>query len=368
MTDSNDSNEALAFSRNAMTAFLQIGALALLMMWCFSIVVPFVGLMAWGLIIAVTMYPLHLAFAGMLGGRYKRSAVLLVVLGLALLITPTWVTLDSSIDSAREIADDLEGGSVSIPRPPATVAEWPIVGERIYAIWNGASENLQETLNRFESQLATAGKAVLRSLGNTLLGVLQFAASIILAGILLVVGEGGYRFSCAFAERIVGPRGRAFVDLSVATVRSVTKGVIGVAFVQTALAVLGLVVMDVPGAGIWGAIIMVIAVMQLPPWLILAPIAIWVFSVAEPVPATIFAIYSLVVSISDMFLKPMFLGRGVDVPMPVILIGAIGGALTAGLIGLFVGAVVLAIGYELLMAWIYPDARQQEADGAEGAA
>ena len=132
-----------------------------------------------------------------------------------------------------------------------------------------------------------------------------------------------------------------------------TKGVLGVAIIQSILAAIGLVAMGVPAAGIWAGAVLMLAIMQLPPILILAPIAIWVFSVAEPVPATIFAVYSFVVSISDSFLKPMFLGRGVDVPMLVILIGAIGGAdLRSGIIGLFIGAVVLALGYQLLIAWM----------------
>ena len=157
------------------------------------------------------------------------------------------------------------------------------------------------------------------------------------------------------------------IDLTIATIRSVTKGVLGVAFVQTALAVVGLVVMDVPAAGIWGAMILVLAIMQLPPWLILAPIAVWVFSVNEPLPATLFAVYAALVSICDMFLKPLFLGRGVEVPMLVILLGAIGGAIWAGVIGLFVGAVVLAIGYKLMMAWVYPDSLEIPATEPETA-
>lgn len=355
MAESTGDREARQFSKNAMTAFLHVGAVVLVAFWCFRIIAPFISLVTWGLIIAVTMHPVHLRFANVLGGSQKQSATLLVLLGLALLLAPTWVMLESSVDSARGVATELRDGTLSVPPPNADVAEWPLVGKRIYAIWNGASENLQETLQRFDTQLATFGETLLRNLGSAALGVLQFVGAIIVAGIFLVSGEPGYRLSRAIASNISPSRGTELVDLSIATIRSVTKGVLGVAFVQTALAVLGLVVMGVPGTGIWGAIVLMLAVMQLPPWLVLAPIAVWVFSVAAPLPATIFAVYSLLVSVSDMFLKPLFLGRGVDVPMPVVLIGAIGGALSAGVVGLFVGAVILAIGYVLLIAWIYPD-------------
>ena len=126
---------------------------------------------------------------------------------------------------------------------------------------------------------------------------------------------------------------------------------------------LGLVLVGVPAAGLWAFAVLVLAIVQLPPILVLGPIAFWVFSVADPVPATIFLVYAIVVSGSDALLKPMFLGRGVETPMLVILIGAIGGAIASGIIGLFIGAVVLALGYELLVAWMAPD--EPEAEPAE---
>ena len=161
--------------------------------------------------------------------------------------------------------------------------------------------------------------------------------------------------SLQFASSLVGDRGEALTDLAVATIRSVAKGVLGVAIIQALLSAIGLVVMDVPAAGIWTFAVLMLAIMQLPPVIILGPIGIWVFSVAEPVPATIFLVYALIVGASDGFLKPLFLGRGMDIPMLVILLGAIGGMIMSGIIGLFIGAIVLAMGYEILMAWMETD-------------
>ena len=186
-------------------------------------------------------------------------------------------------------------------------------------------------------------------------GVVGFAFSIIIAGVLLLNAGKGYEAFRGIGRRLAGERGAGFVDLTVATIRSVAKGVLGVALIQTLLAAIGLLVMQVPGAGIWAAIVLVLAVMQLPPLLVLGPVAIWVFSTAEPVPATVFLVYSLLVSFSDGILKPLLLGRGVDVPMLVILLGAIGGMISAGIIGLFTGAVVLAIGYQLFNFWLHED-------------
>jgi len=138
----------------------------------------------------------------------------------------------------------------------------------------------------------------------------------------------------------------------------VVKGVLGVAVIQMFLAAIGLVAIGVPAAGLWAGAVLVLAIIQLPPILILGPIAVWVFSVADPVPATIFLVYSIIVSLSDAFLKPMLLGRGVEVPMLVILMGAIGGAITMGIIGLFLGSVILALGYQIFVAWMAPDEPQ----------
>jgi predicted PurR-regulated permease PerM len=155
--------------------------------------------------------------------------------------------------------------------------------------------------------------------------------------------------------------GEKMTKLSILTIRSIVKGVLGIAIIQAVAAGVGLVVMGVPAAGLWALAVLVVAIVQLPPWLVLAPIAVWVFSVAEPVPATIFAVYMLVVSLADMVLKPMLLGRGVETPMLVILFGAIGGAMAMGIIGLFLGAVILAVSYELLVAWMSPDESPAEA-------
>ncbi len=171
--------------------------------------------------------------------------------------------------------------------------------------------------------------------------------------------------SQTFASSLAGERGKGLTDLAVATIRSVAKGVLGVAIIQALLSAIGLVVMGIPAAGIWTFAVLMLAIMQLPPFIILAPIAIWVFSTAEPVPATIFAVYALIVSASDSFLKPLFLGRGMEIPMLVILLGAIGCMILAGIVGLFIGAIVLALGYEILKDWMAADELNNPRQAAE---
>ena len=191
---------------------------------------------------------------------------------------------------------------------------------------------------------------------GTIVGVLQFVLSTIIAGALLMQAKGGYKVSRAIMTSLVGTsNGDRFTNMSISTIRSVVKGVLGVAVIQGLAAAIGLLVAGIPMAGIWAGAVLVVAIIQLPPILVLGPIAFWYFSVADPVPATIFLVYSFLVSFLDGILKPMLLGRGLDTPMLVILIGAIGGAIMSGIVGLFIGAVVLALGYELLVAWMAPD-------------
>jgi predicted PurR-regulated permease PerM len=318
--------------------------------------------MVWGLIIAVALYPLHLSLSEKLGGRDKWSRIILVLIGLAIIIVPTWLLAESTIDGLRFVTTELEDGSVTIPPPSDNVADWPVIGERVHAVWSDASVNLEETLSHFQPQLQALGQTLVGLAGGAAGGVFQFIFATIIAGVLLGQGVGGYDVTRNIANSLTGSEsGEKLTNLSILTIRSVVKGVLGVAVIQTILAAIGLVAIGMPAAGLFAGVVLVLAIVQLPPILILGPIAFWYFSVADGLPATIFLVYAIIVSVSDAFLKPMLLGRGVETPMLVILIGAIGGAITQGIVGLFVGSVVLALGYELFIAWMAPDSERAEA-------
>jgi predicted PurR-regulated permease PerM len=156
----------------------------------------------------------------------------------------------------------------------------------------------------------------------------------------------------ALMSRLMNESGDRTITTTIATIRSVATGVLGVAVIQSLLSGIGLLIADIPGAGIWAIAVLILAIAQLPPILVLGPIAAYYFSIADTTPAIAFLIFSIIVSMSDAVLKPIFLGRGMDIPMLVILLGAIGGMLLSGIIGLFVGAVALALGYQLMMDWL----------------
>ncbi len=164
--------------------------------------------------------------------------------------------------------------------------------------------------------------------------------------------ESGKIASDKIFKVLVGEKGNNFSDLSVATIRSVVQGVIGIAVIQTVFLSLGMYLVDMPAAGVFSIIVLLVAIMQLPPALIMIPIIIYVFSYADTTPAIIFAIWSIAWSAADSFLKPMFLGKGVDIPMLVVLLGSIGGMMLAGPVGLFVGSVILALAYKIFIAML----------------
>ena len=355
------------FQKNAMASFVQIGAILVLIVWCFQIISPFISVVLWGMLIAVALYPVHSLLATKLGGREKLSATLFVLLGIAILVVPAYMTAGSSVAALKSVGEQLNSGTVSISPPDESVADWPLIGEKVHGIWSGAASNLEETLNKFSDELKSFGRQVVNFAGSMAIGILQFVVSIIIAGVFLVSAEGGHKTVIKFSSSLAGDRGEALTHLAVATIRSVAKGVLGVAIIQALLSAIGLVAIGVPAAGIWAFAVLLLAIMQLPPIIIMAPIAIWVFSVAEPMPATIFAVYAFIVSASDGFLKPLFLGRGMDIPMLVILLGAIGGMIMSGIVGLFLGAIVLALGYTILVAWMETDELNNPRQPAEEA-
>ncbi len=277
----------------------------------------------------------------------------LELLTLTLLITPTVMISDSIIDTSAIIGERYESGTLEIPPPNDRVKEWPLIGEKTHAVWLQASENLETTLIKYEAETKKVGRAIVSGAAGAAGTIIQFVLSIIISGILVANAAGANDVTIKIFKRITSEdSGQSYADLSKATIRSVAQGVLGVAFIQAVLSALGMMVMDVPAWGLWTLAVMVVAIAQIPPIVILGFVSAYVFSVAETTPAVIFMIYCIIVSSSDGFLKPLFLGRGMSTPMLVILLGAIGGMIMSGVLGLFVGAIVLALGYELFMAWL----------------
>ncbi len=337
------------YSRAINTA-IRVGFILLLLVWSFLIVKPFIMPVLWGLIIAVAMYPMHKKFSEILGGRRKLSAILLTSLFLGLLIVPSVLFVESTAQGIERIVKAIETGHSMIPPPNDSVAKWKIIGKPIYEIWYLASVNVSGLIAKFSDQLQEIAPSLLAmatGLGKT---VFLFLISIIIGGALLNQDKSAEKTSISIFNTLIGEQGENFVKLSVTTIRSVVQGVLGVAFIQAFLAGIGFWAIGMPMAGLWTLLILLAAIMQLPTIIILGPLMVYAFSFAGTTPAVIFTVWSILVGLSDNFLKPLLLGRGVDVPMLAILLGAIGGMIMSGIIGLFVGSVVLAISYKVFVS------------------
>ena len=353
MLESTPDQNNTDFTQNTIEAAIRLGLLMLLAAWCFMIVYPFIEPVMWGVIIAVAIYPLFIKLRSVMGERNKLASAVYTLLALAFLITPTLMISNSVIESSQAISEKYDQGQLQIPPPEEGVKEWPLIGEKLYAFWSQASTNLQGTIENYEPQVKQAGEKIIAIAAGAGGGILQCVISIIISGIMVANAPAAYKVTLKTFSRLTNEtQGEMFTNLSRDTIRSIAQGVIGIAIIQALLSGLGMYIMDVPAWGLWSLFILVLAIAQLPPLLVLGFVIAYVWTAAETTPAVIFTIYALIVSGSDSFLKPLLLGRGLKTPMLVILLGAIGGMLMSGIIGLFIGAVILALGYELFMEWL----------------
>jgi len=354
--------EEREFVHRAVEAAIRIAVIAGIIWWCLSIIRPFVAPVLWAVIFAVALFPVFSWLKGKMGGRGGLAATVLTLAALALLIVPIVMLSTSMIGSVQTLTQDIQAGTLVVPAPPEGVADWPVIGEKLAPIWELASENLQDLLVKYKDQLKPLWSWVVGQAAGASGAALVFILAIIIAGLLMAKAEGAVSATTALAKRLAGEGGAAMVTTGGAIIRSVVQGVLGVAVIQALLGGIGMLVVGVPGAGLWAGLILILAIIQLPPILVLAPAIAYVFTTSSTLVAVLFLVFGVAVSMSDAFLKPMLLGRGLEVPMPVILLGALGGMMLNGIVGLFIGAVVLALGYELGIAWM-----QQEAEPEEGA-
>jgi predicted PurR-regulated permease PerM len=347
-----EKNSSIFNFQEILDSSLKLIVLAILFIACFLIIKPFFYIILWGIFIAITIYPLHNNISSKLNGRDKLSATLITLIILALILFPTAFLMESMIEGIISIGGEMKSGQVTIPPPPDEVGDWPLIGRKLSAIWSLASKNLESFLNQYESQLISIGSWLIESLMATTLGFFQMILSIIVSGFLLAFAAPAGQVSKKFFTKLAGDKGIEFAETSEITVRNVSKGIIGVAIIQFLLAGIGFALAGVPFAGLWALLVLFLAIIQISAGLVTIPVIIYLFTVMNPLGATLWGIYFVLVGLSDNVLKPVLLGKGAPVPMAVIFIGTLGGFIGAGFVGLFLGAIVLSLGYKLYMTWM----------------
>jgi predicted PurR-regulated permease PerM len=341
-------------SKDLMDVLIRLGLTVFLVVMCYRVFEPFIGLVLWGLILAVALYPLHQWIVKRVGDRQGRAATLIVLAGLLLIGVPTVMLGSSFADRIYDVITGFESNEITISPPDPSVADWPVVGQKVYNAWNSAAQDLPALLKKIEPQLIEFSKFLLSLAASTAGGIFKFLGSLIIAGIMLAYGRPGSLAMQRIISRLAGQeKGPRLHALSTATIRSVATGVIGVAFIQALLLGIGFIWAGVPGSGILAFIVLLFGIAQLPAAVISLPVIGYIWWTGDSTAMNVFfSIYLLIAGMADNVLKPLLLGRGVDAPMPIILLGALGGMVTSGIIGLFAGAVLLAVGYQIFMEWV----------------
>jgi len=335
----------------ALEASIHVGLAILLATACLLILLPFIPLLTWGSIIAVATYSSFLKLQKVLGGRETLAVVVCTLILLAVLIVPAILLGQALVGGIQSVTSHLKDGSAIIPPPPPTIESWPVIGAPLKSVWGVASRDLTEAVRMFAPQIKRVLPGLLSASAGIGFTVLQLLLSILLAGVLLANAKVAYEVMCSLASRLFGEKGPEIQQLVGATIRSVTLGILGVALIQTVFAALGFLVVGLPAVGLWTVIFVFAAVVQAGV-LVLIPAVIYVFATASVTKAVIFLVWCIIVGLMDNILKPLLLGRGVAVPVVVVFLGAIGGFVAMGVIGLFVGAIVLSVGYKLSFAWL----------------
>ena len=331
---------------------IRLAFLGAILFLTLSIVSPFLETIAWSVVLAVALYPVFDLFTKWLRGRRKLAAALITIMLLVIVFGPvTWLALDL-VDVPRMIYARLESGALFIPPPVEAIKQWPLIGEPLFQFWALASTNLSGAIVKVAPHLKPLGGTLLGAAGSIGAAMLQFFASVILAGFLLSPGPILVGAVGNFLHRRVSRRGNDFMQMAGATIRNVSQGVIGVSLLQALLASFGLTVAGVPGASLIAFCVLILGIIQIGPSVILIPVIIWSWLTMETWTALIFTAYMVPVNLIDNLLRPIIFARGLKTPMLVIVVGVIGGTLSNGIIGLFIGPIVLAVAWDLLMAFV----------------
>jgi len=334
---------------------IRLGLLAFLIYWTFVLIRPFVPILAWSIVLAVALHPVFNLLSRLLGGRPRLAAAILTVVNLGIVIGPaTWIGL-SAVEGVKEIAEDLGAGNLMVPSPPQGAKDWPLIGPQLYELWNQASHNIRAALREVAPHLKPLAGTMLGLAGDAGLGTLKFLLSVALAGFLFPYGSQLAAAGRGFLYRIVPEQSEHFLELAGATIRAVSQGVIGVAIIQSLLAGLGFKLAGIPGAGLLAFAVMILAIVQIGAAIVLVPVIVWIWMDKDFTTALLLTVFLCIVGVLDNILKPLVMGRGLTTPTLVIFVGVIGGTLAHGIVGLFIGPIILSVAWELTVAWIRTD-------------
>jgi len=342
-------------SASVLEALIKAGVILLLVLFCYQVLAPFMALMLWALVLTITLFPAHQRLTPMVGNRSGLAATLIVLFGVLLLVVPSGFLLRSVADTVTPLIAKMQNHTLQIPAPQEQVASWPVIGPKLFALWQQAASDLPGLLGSVGPELAAFAKKLMSFAASLGGGMFMFLFAFLISGIMMAYGKAGASSMTQIAERLAGQvRGASFISLSSSTIRAVAMGILGVALIQSIAIGLIMMLAGVPLAGVWALLVLVLGIAQLPVALITLPAILWLWLGTDysPLFAGLYSVLLFVGGLIDNVLKPVMLGRGVEAPMPVVLLGALGGMVSNGILGMFLGATMLALGYQLFMGWV----------------
>jgi predicted PurR-regulated permease PerM len=333
-------------------ALLRLAVIGLIAYTAFDILRPLINLLVWSLILTISLTPFHARLTTYFRGRKGLAAVVISLFFLGIIIGPFSYVTNALVGNVKELRTVFNPETFNAAHMEAEVKEWPLVGARLSEQIAEISNNQEEYIRRYRTQIVAIGSFVVGLVKGTAGTLLLFVGAIIIAGVMLAFSDKRNALGVSIGYRIAGAYGAELSVLIEKTVRSVVGGVLGVALIQTALAGIGFFVMGIPYAGFWTLVTLFLALVQVGAGPTAIGAVIYGFLYHDTLPAVLFLIWNVAVMLSDNVLKPVLMGRGLGIPMLVILVGAIGGMLSNGILGLFLGPVILAVGYKLFVVWL----------------
>jgi predicted PurR-regulated permease PerM len=338
---------------------IRLSVLALLLYLSLTLIRPFLTIVIWSVVLVVALYPLYEWMTDLLGGRRRLAAILLTLVCLLVVIGPAAWLVFSLLDSIGALSQRLDLSRFVLPEPHESVKAWPLIGEQVFQFWHLATNNLSAAFAKIAPHLKPLGSSLIIIATGAGAGAVKFLIAIIVAGFLYPPAPAMVNSIIGFARKLDAGRGEEFVRLASGTIRSVARGVVGISALQAFFAGVGFVTAGVPAASLLTSAVLVLGIIQIGPSIVIIPLIIWSWIALETTTALLFTLYMIPVSLLDNILRPLVMARGLDTPMLVILLGVIGGTISYGITGLFLGPIILAVIWALLTAWIKEDAPLQ---------
>lgn len=344
-----DQRPAWRLSNPTIDLAIRLGFLALLAYWSFRVIAPFITIGLWSALLAVALHPLYEWLTRYVAPR--PAAALVTLVSLMVVVGPvTWLAF-GMVSGIGSVVSELNAGQVAVPLPPDTVKAWPFIGEGLHQLWSFAANNIGAAVTKAAPLLKPVGAKLLDIAQSALVGLLELLVAIVIAGFLFARGPQIADALSVVVGRMLSLQGKELAQLAGATIRSVSRGVIGIALLQAFLGGAAFLVADVPAAGVLAFVALLLGILQIGPSILFVPIIIWSWTAMSPMQALLFTAYMIPVSLIDNVLRPFLMARGLTTPMPVIMVGVFGGMIAYGILGLFFGPVVLSVAWVVLVAW-----------------